>query len=43
MDGLSSESEVQKPAEEQKPEDAKGAAKPKRPRVARKKPETCRR
>ena len=41
MDGLSSESvpEVQKPAEEQKPEDAKGAAKPKRPRVARKKPE----
>ena len=42
MDGLSSESEVQKPAEEQKPEDTKdtkGTAKPKKPRVARKKPE----
>ena len=42
MDGLSSESEVQKPADEQKPdgaEDAKGAAKPKKPRVTRKKPE----
>ena len=41
MDGLSSESEVQKPAEDAKgaAEDAKGAAKPKRPRVARKKPE----
>ncbi len=45
MDGLSSESEAQKPAEEQKPEDTKdtkdtkGAAKPKKPRVVRKKPE----
>ena len=40
MDGLGSESEAQKPAEEQKPEDTKdtkGAAKPKKPRVARKK------
>ncbi len=46
MDGLSSESEAQKPAEEQKPEDTKdtkdtedtkGTAKPKKPRVARKK------
>ncbi len=38
MDGLSSESEVQKPAEDDNG-DAKDAAKPKRPRVARKKPE----
>ena len=35
MDGLSSESEVQKPAEDTK--GAEDAAKPKRPRVARKK------
>ncbi len=41
MDGLSSESvpEAPKPAEEQPTKDTKDAAKPKRPRVARKKPE----
>ncbi len=42
MDGLSSEPEVQKPeqpAEEKPTKDTKGGAKPKRPRVARKKPE----
>ena len=44
MDGLSSESEAQKPAEEQKPvlltkdtKDTKSTAKPKKPRVAREK------
>ena len=41
MDGLSSESvpEVQKPEDTEGTEDTKGTAKPKKPGVARKKPE----